>query len=101
MDFGLSKETIYSICSVLKKYAEIEHVIIYGSRTLGTYKNGSDIDIVFKGPKLNLTILNKISNELDDLLLPYTFDLSIYHQIKNQDLIEHIDRVGVEFSLGA
>lgn len=41
----------------------------------------------------------KIENELDDLLLPYTIDLSLYHQIGNADLIEHIDRVGKEFYL--
>jgi hypothetical protein len=49
--------------------------------------------MVLKGPELNLKLLNKISIDLDDLLLPYTFDLSLYHQINNPDLIEHIKRV--------
>ena len=30
-------------------------------------------------------------------MLPYTFDLSLYHQIKNKDLIDHILRVGKVF----
>lgn len=70
---------------------------IYGSRAKGNYKNGSDIDLTLKGNHLNLSLLNQIANELDDLMLPYTFDLSIYSHISNEALIEHIDRVGKLF----
>lgn len=41
--------------------------------------------------------LNKIKNELDELNLPYLFDLSIFSEIDNQDLIKHIERVGIPF----
>jgi len=34
---------------------------------------------------------------IDDLLLPYTFDLSIFHQIRDPDVMDHIRRVGVLF----
>jgi hypothetical protein len=34
---------------------------------------------------------------MDDLLFPYTIDLSIYNHISNRELAEHIDRVGVVF----
>ena len=73
---------------------------MYGSRAKGNYKPGSDIDLTLKGKELNLKLLNKISLELDDLLLPYTFDLSIYHHIKQPDLIDHIVRVGKVFYKG-
>jgi len=36
-------------------------------------------------------------DELDDLLLPYTIDLSILDQISDPDVVEHIQRVGVTF----
>ena len=49
------------------------------------------------GNRLNLAVLNKISLELDDLLLPYTFDLDLYHHIKQPDLIDHIQRSGKVF----
>ena len=42
-------------------------------------------------------LLNKISDKLDDLLLPYKFDLSIYNYLQNSDIIEHIKRVGIYF----
>jgi hypothetical protein len=38
--------------------------------------------------------LLKISAELDELDLPYHFDLLIFGKIENRDLIDHICRVG-------
>lgn len=97
MPYGLKDETIEKIRMVFSHYPEIEEAILYGSRAKGNYRRGSDIDITLKGEKLNLTILNKVSLKLDDLLLPYTIDLSIYHHIKQEDLLGHIERVGVSF----
>ena len=97
MHIGLKKETIEKILVIFERYDEIEAVILYGSREKGNFKPGSDIDLTLIGRGLNLTVLNKISLELDDLLLPYTFDLSLYHHIKQPDLIDHIQRVGKLF----
>ena len=33
--------------------------------------------------------------EVDDLLLPYQFDLSLFHSLNNKDLIDHIQRRGI------
>lgn len=97
MPFGLKEETVKKIVEVFGKHEEIEKAVIYGSRAKGNYSNGSDIDIVLFGDALNLNVLHEIENEIDDLLLPYTIDLSIYHNIKNEKLLEHINRVGIEF----
>ena len=97
MKFGLKDATIEKINNVFSKYKEIEKVVIFGSRAKGNYRNGSDIDLCFSGENLNLEILHKIDNDLDDLFLPYSFDLSIYIDLTNRDFIEHIDRVGLIF----
>lgn len=97
MLYGLSKETIEKINLVFHHFDEIEAAILYGSRAKGNFKPGSDIDLVLKGERLNLFVLNRISLELDDLLLPYTFDVSIYHNIDNPDLKDHIALVGIIF----
>ena len=86
------------INSVFKKYPQIEKVILYGSRAKGNFRANSDIDLTLVAPALSLTDLLRIENELDDLLLPYKIDLSLQHQLDNQELIDHINRVGVEFS---
>ena len=96
MKFGLAAEDVARIRAVFEKYSPIEKVILYGSRAKGSHRQGSDIDVTLFGP-LTLTILNQIRNDLDDLNLPYTFDLSIYSQIDNADLLEHIRRVGTLF----
>jgi predicted nucleotidyltransferase len=97
MKYGLKEQTINKILKVFQSFPEIEQAILYGSRAKGYFKPGSDIDLTIKGKNLNLQLINKIDLELDDLLLPYTFDLSIYNQIDNSDLLEHIKRVGKDF----
>jgi predicted nucleotidyltransferase len=94
MDYGLKQQELESIKQILSSYSEVEKAIIYGSRAKGTHKPNSDIDISLMGSELTLGILNQISWKLDDLLLPYTFDLSNFHQINNVALVEHIERIG-------
>lgn len=95
--YGLKQETTQAIKSIFKKFPAIETAIIYGSRANGNYRNGSDIDLTLKGDAMDLSMLFKIETELDDLLLPYSIDLSIFHTIDNPKLIEHIDSVGLIF----
>ena len=94
MIFGLPDKTVDQIKGVLKKYPNLNKVIIYGSRAMGNYRQGSDIDLALSGNNLNLTIMNKIANDIDDLMLPYFVDISIYEKISNPDLIDHIKRRG-------
>lgn len=95
MRFGLEENIIEQIKDVFTSFTEVEEVILYGSRARGNYRTGSDIDLLVKGNNLSLRTLNNISLKLDDLMLPYTFDLSIYRHIDNPDLIDHIKRVGI------
>jgi predicted nucleotidyltransferase len=97
MQFGLSTEDINKIKEVIARFPEVERVIIYGSRAKGNYKLASDIDLTLVGEKLTLSLLQSLENDMDDLLLPYKFDISIFHQISNPDLINHIERLGKEF----
>lgn len=95
--FGLTEHTIETIQNVLQEYPKVEKALIYGSRAMGNYKPGSDIDLTLLGQNMDLTTLHKIEDNLDDLLLPYKIDLSIYHQISNHEFLEHIHRVGQIF----
>jgi predicted nucleotidyltransferase len=97
MNFGLKQEAIDKINRVFCVFPEVERVILYGSRAKGNYRNGSDIDLTFVGDALDSNILFRIDMELDDLLLPYSFDLSLLKDISNPNLVEHIRQVGVVF----
>ncbi len=98
MKFGLPDSTFEKICGVFADYPQVEKAVLYGSRAKGTYKNGSDIDLTLHGGvELTRSVLYRILDDLDDLLLPYTIDLSIFSDISDTDVIDHIQRVGVTF----
>lgn len=96
--YGLTVATIAKIQSVFANYPQVKKAIIYGSRAIGSYREGSDIDLTLAGSDdLTLQVHHQIDAALDELLLPYTIDLSILHDINNPKLIEHIEAVGKVF----
>jgi predicted nucleotidyltransferase len=96
LTFGLNENTINRINSVFSQYPEINNVLIYGSRAQGNYRSGSDIDLTILGD-ITYQQLSQIETQLDDLLLPYTIDLSIFTQIDNPDLVAHVQHAGQVF----
>ena len=96
MRYGLDEKTIEKIQQTFNKHKTISEAILYGSRAKGNFKEGSDIDLTLKGNS-SLETLNQIRNDLDNLNLPYTFDLYLFAEIDNQALLDHIKRVGTVF----
>ena len=87
---GLSREDVHVIQQTLRLFPSISEAILYGSRAKGNHRPGSDIDLTLKGNTLSHQDLLDIELALDDLLLPYKIDLSLHHQLDNQQMIEHI-----------
>lgn len=92
--YGLTDNSIALLVGVFSRHCEISEVIIYGSRAKGINSKFSDVDITLKGKCLSKQLLTSLIFEIDDLLLPYTFDISIYDNIGNPEVVSHIDRVG-------
>ncbi len=97
MNHGLTDGTVVQIHEVLAHFPEVEKAVLYGSRAKGNYKPGSDVDLTLLGAEVTSKILGQIRGELEDGLLPYTFDVSILSQITQADLLDHIRRAGVVF----
>lgn len=98
MRYGLEEQTIIKIQSIFSQFQEIEKVILYGSRAKGNFKSSSDIDLtVVSKNSISLNDFYDIKNQLDELNLPFTFDVSLWNEIENNDLREHIERVGIVF----
>lgn len=97
MRYGLSEQTIARICGVLARHPAIDRAVLYGSRAKGNFKPGSDIDLTLFGDSLTSRELGIVDEELNDLLLPYQIDLSLFSRIDHAKLREHIERVGVVF----
>lgn len=91
--FGLPEYAIERLKDCLAHYP-IDRAIIYGSRAKGNYRHASDIDLTLVAPDMTHWDLLRLEQDIDDLLLPWKVDLSLYHHIDNEDLKEHIDRVG-------
>jgi len=95
--FGLPWHAIEKLRAVFQSFAQVERVILYGSRAKGTYRMGSDIDLTVEGEGLSLQQLLAMESQIDELLLPWMVDLSLKDRIDNPALLDHIARVGVTF----
>lgn len=95
--FGLPSTAIEKINAVFARHPEVEKAILYGSRAKGNFKPASDIDLTLHGDALTHRTLLSLLGELDDLLLPWMIDLSIFATLSHSALQEHIERVGVVF----
>jgi len=97
MKYGLPKRTVDQICAVLAQYPAVERAVLYGSRAKGNFKPSSDIDLTLHGTGLTQRLCDSIAEALDDLLLPYSIDLSVFSKLQHPELEAHIQRVGVVF----
>lgn len=95
MLYGLEDKEIEKIRAVISKCEKVEKAVLYGSRSRGNFKPFSDIDITLIGSELQRYDRNSIVLELDDLLLPYEFDISLFNSINNQELKHIISREGI------
>ena len=94
MEFGLTSESWEKIIHLFSSLPRVNQAILYGSRAMGNFREGSDIDITLMVDDLTHEDLKNFIGAMNDLNLPWLFDISIYHEIDNPDLIDHIRRVG-------
>ena len=92
MNIGLSDSEISMIVGLIKNSGSSK-AIIFGSRAKGTWRNNSDIDIAVFGAGVKI---GRLQAQLDELPMPYKFDVICYEDINHKPLREHIDRVGIE-----
>lgn len=93
--FGLLDSDIEYIQKALERYKEIDHAVIFGSRSLGNYKKGSDVDLALFGSEISEDTIYQVNELLNEVYpLPYFFDLVHYEQITNENFKNHIDKNG-------
>ncbi|MEN8166925.1 MAG: nucleotidyltransferase domain-containing protein [Pseudomonadota bacterium] len=81
------------LCSVFRRHAYVEQVVLFGSRAKGTARYNSDIDLAVEGV-LNDLQIEALAMELDDLPLAYQFDVKALSSVRSAPLKRHIERVG-------
>ena len=92
---GLPDADSAAVLALLRQQPGLEQVLLYGSRAMGRHHSGSDVDLCLVAPSLQLEDLLLLGARLDDLLLPWRFDLQLHHRIDHPGLLAHIERVGV------
>jgi predicted nucleotidyltransferase len=84
------------ISSVLNQHPEVSQVKLFGSRAKGCHTPASDIDLALWG--VDALQAESIAAELDELPLPYRFDIKAFESIKQDSLREHIQRRGIDWN---
>ncbi|WP_373059460.1 nucleotidyltransferase domain-containing protein [Zunongwangia sp. H14] len=92
--FGLSPETIALLHSAFSKFPAVDEVRVFGSRAMGNFKPGSDIDLAVFSPGMSYNDLLDLKIAIDDLELLYKIDVLDYKKIDHQELKDHINYVG-------
>lgn len=95
MKFGIDFSVWEEIIEIFQNYKEVDRLILFGSRAMGTYRPNSDIDLVIFTEGISFRRFLDLKAELDDLGLLYRIDLLDFNRIKNEELKSHIERVGV------
>ncbi|MBF0110064.1 MAG: nucleotidyltransferase domain-containing protein [Magnetococcales bacterium] len=93
-DTGLSVREIALMRTVFRQVPEIREVIVFGSRAKGNFRPHSDVDLALVGMADGLSA-EAVAEALDQLPIPYTFDVKAFDGIRYPPLLEHIRRVGV------
>lgn len=96
MTFGLEQHIIDNLITVFEENPKVDKALVFGSRSMGNYRPDSDIDIAIKGQDLNTDEIIAMSVAFEENGITHKIDLINYHTIKEPDLKEHIDRVGIE-----
>jgi len=95
MSFGVSDKSMEMIKQTLTKRKEVEKASVFGSRGMGNYKTGSDIDLAIYGVYITDKTVSEISNELNEALpIPYYIDVVHYESLQHEGLKEHINQFG-------
>jgi len=81
--------------TAFRNFSEIRKVILFGSRAMGNYRQGSDVDLAVqhKGNKDTITRLSSRLNQ--ELPIPYHIDVIDFSTISNKTLLDHITKYGV------
>jgi uncharacterized protein len=90
--YGLTKSELKLILDYLQDIQGLTKVVIFGSRGRGDHQEYSDIDLcLFAGVDIKAT---SIREDLNQLQIPYLFDVVQWEELKNEKLKSRIERDG-------
>ena len=91
---ALTTSELTMMRAVFRQHPEVVSAILFGSRAKGTHTEYSDVDLALTGTVAPLRA-EAIAAELDELPLPYRFEVQALAHIHYPPLVEHIQQVGI------
>ncbi|MGL4209390.1 MAG: nucleotidyltransferase domain-containing protein [Candidatus Adiutrix sp.] len=92
---GLNPKLLNDMMLIFKANLPISKVIVFGSRAMGNFKANSDIDLAIVTKAETVLFCENLAYKLNELSTLCSFDLVDYLTIKNKELKQHIDKVGI------
>jgi predicted nucleotidyltransferase len=90
---GIPERCAQQLLDLLTAQSQLEAIWLFGSRAMGRYQPGSDIDLCLDAPLLSHASHLTLLAAIDDLLLPWRVDLLLLHQL-DAEVLAHVQRVG-------
>jgi predicted nucleotidyltransferase len=91
---GIPDDAAQRLLQLLCAQPRLAALWLFGSRAMGRYRPGSDIDLCLDGAELTHQDRVDLMVAIDDLLLPWSVDLVLRHEMPS-DLEAHLQRVGI------
>ena len=93
---GISATQLAHIKAICTGLLSVKAAVVFGSRSLENYREGSGLDICLIDHEMTFSELLSIQSQIENLNLPIHCEVIRFSTLQNEDLREHIERVGVE-----
>ena len=94
--FGFYPAELKWMIGILHRFPAIESALIFGSRSMGTYREHADVDLAIQGKGVDRQTVLRLKTTLEEAFFPLSFDVIHYDTLDHSGLLEHIDRWGVD-----
>lgn len=98
ISFGFYPFELNLMIRIISDIVALKRVLIFGSRSMGNFQEGSDVDLAIEGKQIDRQTLLRLKARLEETFFPLSFDIIHYDTIDNSSLREHIDQWGIELT---
>jgi predicted nucleotidyltransferase len=96
LQYGLTEQDLVALKKIFLETPQIEKVVLFGSRAMGNYKPGSDVDLAISGRDIDFGVVSRLHARLEEQSpMPYFFDVVDLKHLEHPGLAEHIQKQGV------
>jgi len=93
----IKEEHRKAIISAIGLNERVKRAVLFGSRAMGSNTITSDVDIVLYGDQLTLTDQAGLGAVIEQIPMAQSVDLVLHNSIRDESLLDHIQRCGVEW----